>query len=159
MENSLIKMNLTINGFSRTLLIHPHDTLLETLRGQLFLTGTKKGCDQASCGACTVWLDGVPVLACITPTARCGNKNIETIEGISASKKLHPVQNNLVEKGGLQCGFCTPGLVMTAIPLLKEKPAASRADIKEGISGNLCRCTGYKKIVDALEAAGKDLQK
>ncbi|MEE8436793.1 MAG: (2Fe-2S)-binding protein [Candidatus Neomarinimicrobiota bacterium] len=159
MKNSLLTMNLTVNGYSRTILIHPHDTLLDTLRQQLFLTGTKKSCDQASCGSCTVWIDGVPVLSCITPTARCRGKNIETIEGISSGENLHPVQKNLVKKGGLQCGFCTPGIVMTAIPLLNEKPGASREDIKAGISGNLCRCTGYKKIVDALESAGEEMQK
>ncbi len=152
------KVELHINGFTRTLLVNAHETLLDTLREQLNLTGTKRGCDQASCGSCTVLLDGTPVLSCITPTIRCDGHNILTIEGIGVNGHLHPVQERLASDGGLQCGFCTPGVVMTAVPFLQENPNATDEDIKEALSGNLCRCTGYKKIIQAVRHAAEDLR-
>lgn len=148
---------LNVNGFNRPVLVEPGETLLDTLRDRLYLTGTKKGCDQGTCGSCTVLMDGKPVLGCLTPTLRCVGKKIVTIEGISAGEELHPIQKHLVKKGGIQCGFCTPGVVMTVIPFLEENPGASVEDIKAGLSGNLCRCTGYKKIIEAVVAAAEEL--
>lgn len=148
---------LNVNGFNRPVLVEPGETLLDTLRDRLYLTGTKKGCDQGTCGSCTVLMDGKPVLGCLTPTLRCVGKKIVTIEGISAGEELHPIQKHLVKKGGIQCGFCTPGVVMTVIPFLEENPGAAVEDIKAGLSGNLCRCTGYKKIIEAVVAAAEEL--
>ncbi len=152
------KVQLHINGFKRIVLVDSNETILETLRNRLYLTGTKKCCDEGTCGSCTILVDGIPVLGCLTPTVRCEGKTIITIEGVSAKEDLHPVQKYLVKNGGLQCGFCTPGVVMTAVPFLEEHPNANREKIKEGLSGNLCRCTGYKKIIDAVENAGKELK-
>ena len=152
------KVQLHINGFKRIVLVDSNETILETLRHRLYLTGTKKCCDEGTCGSCTILVDGIPVLGCLTPTVRCVGKTIITIEGVSAKEALHPVQKYLVKNGGLQCGFCTPGVVMTAVPFLEEHPNANREKIKEGLSGNLCRCTGYKKIIDAVENAGKELK-
>jgi len=149
---------LSINGFEHIVLVNPDETLVFTLRERLNFTGTKKCCDEGTCGSCTILVDGIPVLGCLTPTVRCVGKTIITIEGISSKEDLHPVQKYLVKNGGLQCGFCTPGVVMTAIPFLDEHPNANREKIKEGLSGNLCRCTGYKKIIDAVENAGKELK-
>lgn len=151
------KIILNVNGFDRPVLVEPGDMLVDTLRECFFLTGTKKGCDQGTCGSCTVLMDEKPVLGCLTPTLRCTGKKIVTIEGISSGNKLHPIQKYLVEKGGIQCGFCTPGVVMTVIPFLEENPGASLEEIKAGISGNLCRCTGYKKIIEAVVAAAEEL--
>ena len=152
------KVQLHINGFKRIVLVDSNETILETLRNRLYLTGTKKCFDEGTCGSCTILVDGIPVLGCLTPTVRCVGKTIITIEGVSAKEDLHPVQKYLVKNGGLQCGFCTPGVVMTAVPFLEEHPNANREKIKEGLSGNLCRCTGYKKIIDAVENAGKELK-
>lgn len=152
------KVTLTINGFPRTLLVGPHETLLDTLRDRLFLTGTKKGCDSGSCGSCTVIINGKPVLSCITPTLRCEGKNIETIEGVAKNGMLHPVQQQLVDKGAIQCGYCTPGIVMTVIPFLKEKDQPTEKEIREALSGNLCRCTGYVKIIEAVKHAAKEMK-
>jgi len=154
----MITVTLIINGFRQNLSIPVDEMLVDTLRDRLHLTGTKKGCDQATCGSCTVLVDGEPVLSCITPTARCDGLSIETIEGVANGAELHPIQKHLVEKGGLQCGFCTPGIVMTAKSYLMENPKADREDIKDALSGNLCRCTGYKKILDAVEAAAKEMR-
>ncbi len=153
-----VQIELTVNGFSHPLVVESDETLLFTLRNRLYLTGTKEGCNQGTCGSCTVLLNGKPVLSCMTPTLRCVEKKVITIEGISSGDTLHTVQKYLVEKGGLQCGFCTPGVVMTAVPFLEENPEASREEIKEGLSGNLCRCTGYKKIIDAVEDASVEMR-
>jgi carbon-monoxide dehydrogenase small subunit len=150
-------ITLKVNGTAHTLLVEPHETLLETLRDRLYLTGTKKGCDQASCGSCTVLVDGKPVLSCITPTMRCRDKEIKTIEGVALNGRLHPVQKHLVEKGGIQCGFCTPGIVMTTIAFLGEKVRPTEEEIREALSGNLCRCTGYAKIIEAVKSAAEEL--
>ncbi len=154
---SLVKIELTINGFTRFVLADPHETILDTLRNRLHLTGTKKCCDEGTCGSCTIHLDGKPVLGCLTPTLRCVGKNIVTIEGISSGEEIHPVQKHLVKNGGLQCGFCTPGVVMTAIPYLEENPNPTVGEIKESLSGNLCRCTGYKKIIEAVKDAAEEM--
>ncbi|RME21138.1 MAG: (2Fe-2S)-binding protein, partial [Candidatus Zixiibacteriota bacterium] len=123
------QVNLTVNGFPRTLLVEAHETLLFTLRERLQLTGTKQGCDEGSCGSCTVLVDDKPVLSCITPTVRCDGKQIRTIEGVAVNGKLHPVQTQLVEKGAIQCGYCTPGIVMTTIAFLKRCENPSDDDI------------------------------
>ncbi len=154
----LKQIKLSVNGFSHPLLVQSDETLLFTLRERLYLIGTKEGCNQGTCGSCTVLLDGKPVLSCMTPTLRCVEKNVTTIENIGSGDKLHAVQKHLVEKGGLQCGFCTPGVVMTAVSFLEENPNASRQEIKESLSGNLCRCTGYKKIIDAVENAAEEMR-
>lgn len=152
------QIELTVNGFTRTLLVEAHETLLVTLRERLYLTGTKLGCEEATCGCCTVLLDGKPVLSCITPTMRCEGREIITIEGVAVNGELHPVQKQMVQNGGMQCGFCTPGVVMTAIPFLEENREATIDDIKEGLSGNLCRCTGYKKIIEAVRDAAEEMR-
>jgi carbon-monoxide dehydrogenase small subunit len=148
------ELTFTVNGTHRRVIAEPQETLLDVLREQLSLTGSKRGCDQASCGACTVLMDGVPVLSCITPALRCQGKEVETIEGVTQNGELHKVQKCLVESGGIQCGFCTPGVVMTLIAFLRENPNPDELQIREALSGNLCRCTGYSKIVKgALQAA------
>lgn len=154
----MIKVTLNVNDFERTLLVEPDENLLYTLRERLFLTGTKKGCDQASCGTCTVLMDKKPILSCITPTLRCAGKSIQTIENVAKGGELHPVQDQLVKNGGLQCGFCTPGFVMTSIEFLEENNNPTEEEIKEALSGNLCRCTGYKKIIEAVKAASEDMR-
>lgn len=152
------ELTLIVNGTRRTTLVEPHETLLDVLRERLFLTGTKRGCDEASCGACTVLLDGVPVLSCITPALRCHGREVQTIEGVAQNGRLHPVQEAFVEAGAIQCGFCTPGMVMTTIALLKENPDPNEAEIRTALSGNLCRCTGYTKIVEAVQQAAAVLK-
>ncbi len=154
----MLQVTLSVNGFSRTLLVHPHETLLYTLRERLLLIGTKRGCDQGSCGSCTVIVSGKPVLSCITPTMKCDGKEIRTIEGVAENGTLHPVQEQLVEKGAIQCGYCTPGIVMTAIAFLERNGDPSEGEIRDALSGNLCRCTGYAKIVEAVQCAAKELR-
>ena len=122
----------------------------------IYLTGTKKGCGEGDCGACTVLLDGAPALACLTLAISCVGKKIETIEGLSENGKLHPIQEAFVEKGAIQCGYCTPGMILSAKALLAKNENPTNEEIKYGMAGNFCRCTGYKKIVDAVaEAAGR----
>lgn len=143
-------INLTINNKKYSLLINESDSLLKVIREKSGLTGTKEGCSQGSCGACTVIADGNPVLSCITPAIRFENKKITTIEGVSEKGKPDLLQSLFVKNGAIQCGFCTPGMVLTAKSFIDENPDATRDDIKEALSGNLCRCTGYKKIIDAV---------
>lgn len=150
---------LYVNDVPRHLLVHPHELLIDTLRERLNLTGTKKGCDMGSCGSCTVIVDGMPVLSCLTPTVRCDGKSIRTIESVAQNGKLHPVQEQLVDKGAIQCGYCTPGIVMTTIAFLERNGSPSEIDIREALSGNLCRCTGYTKIVAAVKAAAEEMHK
>jgi aerobic-type carbon monoxide dehydrogenase small subunit (CoxS/CutS family) len=130
--------------------------LLDLLREDLNLTGTKRGCDLGTCGCCTVLIDGRPTLSCLTLAALVDGKAITTIEGVSSGTSLDAVQRAFVEHGATQCGFCTPGFVITAVALLRENPRASRDEVKEAIAGNLCRCTGYTRIVDAILAARPD---
>ena len=150
---------LYVNGIPRPLLVHPHELLLDTLRERLNLTGSKKGCDMGACGSCTVIVDDIPILSCLTPTVRCDGKSVRTIEAVAHNGQLHPVQKQLVDKGAIQCGYCTPGIVMVTIAFLRRNPDPSDTDIREALSGTLCRCTGYTKIIEAVKAAAEDIRK
>lgn len=145
-------ITLHVNKQEIQLAVEPHETLAYTLRNRINLTGTKTGCEQGSCGACTVFVDGVAVQSCITPVMKVNGAVITTIEGVADMNKLHGLQEKFVEHGAIQCGYCTPGMIMSSLHLLNENPKPSRADIQEALSGNLCRCTGYKKIIDAVES-------
>jgi carbon-monoxide dehydrogenase small subunit len=144
------KIRLIVNEQEYELLVGSNKTLLDVLRDDLGLTGTKKGCDSGECGACTVLLDGIPILSCMTLACEVEGKKIRTIEGIAKGGELHPVQEAFVECGAIQCGFCTPGMVLSAVALLKSNPTPTTDEIKKAISGNLCRCTGYIKIIEAI---------
>jgi carbon-monoxide dehydrogenase small subunit len=143
-------IRLQVNGEEHEVLTEIHKTLLEVLREDLGLTGTKRGCDLGACGACTVLIDGRPHLSCLTLAADAQGKQVTTIEGLSQDGVLHPLQKAFVEKGAIQCGFCTPGMILTAKAFLDENPHPSEDEVKRAISGNLCRCTGYVKIVEAV---------
>jgi carbon-monoxide dehydrogenase small subunit len=143
-------LNLHVNGDKFEILAEVNKTLLQVLREDLGFTGTKRGCDLGACGACTVLIDGKPQLACLTLAVDVQEKEILTIEGLSLNGDLHPLQRAFVEKGAIQCGFCTPGMILTAKAFLDEHPRPSEEEIKRAISGNLCRCTGYVKIVEAI---------
>lgn len=143
-------IELTINGDTYDVLVSPNNTLLEVLREKLGLMGTKRGCDLGACGACTVLINGEAYLACVMLAVDARGKNIVTIEGLAEGGELHPLQSAFVEKGGLQCGFCTPGMILTAQAILNEDPHPTEQVIKKKMAGNLCRCTGYKKIVEAV---------
>ena len=146
---------LTVNDNPYEVMAAPNDLLVDILRQQLGLIGTKKGCGQGDCGSCTVLIDGDPVLACLTLTIACQGKEILTIEGLETNGRLDPVQQAFVDHGAIQCGFCTPGMIMSAKALRNENPNPSEGEIKRGLAGNLCRCTGYKKIVKAVQMAGR----
>jgi carbon-monoxide dehydrogenase small subunit len=144
---------MTVNGNRVEVGVRDEETLLETLRQRLGLTGTKQGCDLGDCGSCTVLLDGQPVLSCLTLAADADGHEITTIEGLALGGELHPIQRAFHESGAVQCGFCTPGMVLTAKALLDTHPHPDREAIRGALSGNLCRCTGYVKIVNAVENA------
>lgn len=144
---------LRINGDTHEVLISPNQTLLEVLRDKLGLMGTKRGCDLGACGSCSVLLDGEVSLSCLLLAVDAVGKEIVTIEGLSEGSDLHPLQKSFVELGGLQCGFCTPGIIMTAKAILNEEPEPTEESIKKKMSGNLCRCTGYKKVIEAVMSA------
>jgi aerobic-type carbon monoxide dehydrogenase small subunit (CoxS/CutS family) len=153
-------IELRVNGDRRVAGIPAHYTLLETLRYALGLTGSKQGCDKGDCGACTVLLDGEPVLACITPAWEAEGRDVRTVEGIAtAPGELHPLQEAFEITGGAQCGFCTPGVLMSAYALLERNVSPTRAEVREALAGNLCRCTGYTKIIDAVVMAGETLRR
>jgi len=143
-------LKLNVNGEDLEILVEGHKTLLEVLREDLGLTGTKRGCDLGTCGTCTVLIDGKPWLSCLTLAAAVQGKKITTIEGLAEDGKLHPLQSAFIEKGAIQCGFCTPGMILTAKAFLEENPHPSEEETKKAISGNLCRCTGYVKIIEAI---------
>jgi carbon-monoxide dehydrogenase small subunit len=143
-------IELHINGDTYELLVSPNYTLLEVLRDKLGLMGTKRGCDLGACGACTVLIDGEACLSCLMLAVDARGKQIMTIEGLSEGGELHPLQAAFVENGALQCGFCTPGMILTAKAILDEEPHATEDVIKRKMAGNLCRCTGYKKVVEAV---------
>lgn len=145
------QIRLKINGLEYEIAIRPHWTLLTVLREELGLTGTKKGCDKGECGACTIIMNGEAILSCMTLAIQAQEKNILTIEGLSQGKKLDPIQDAFVKYGAIQCGFCTPGMIMTSRALLNKIPRPSTEEIKKGLSGNLCRCTGYVKIIEAVQ--------
>ena len=151
-------VNLRINGLNYEIALEPRRTLAEALRYDLGMTGTKIGCGIGDCGACTVLIDGVPSFSCLVLAVEAEGHEIMTIEGVAEGGKLHPVQQSFVEIGAIQCGFCTPGMVLTALALLKDNPDPSDAQIRRAISGNLCRCTGYQKIVDAIKDAAKRMR-
>ena len=148
-------IELQVNGDTQTVGVPAHYTLLEALRYVLTLTGSKQGCDKGDCGACTVLVDGIPVLSCITPVWEAEGKAVTTVEGLAAPGRLSPLQEAFELNGAAQCGFCTPGILMSAHALLQRNPQPSRDEIKEALSGNLCRCTGYTKIYDAIEMAAR----
>jgi carbon-monoxide dehydrogenase small subunit len=150
-----VHMRFNVNGEDTLVSFAPYKTLLEVLREDLGLTGTKHGCELGECGACAVLLDGEPVLACLELALQCEGHAIETIEGVARGTELHPLQAAFADLGGSQCGYCTSGMVMTAKALLDKDPAPSRERIKEAMSGNLCRCTGYQQIWESVEQAAR----
>jgi aerobic-type carbon monoxide dehydrogenase small subunit (CoxS/CutS family) len=148
---------LHVNREFHELAVLPHHTLLEVLREDLGLIGTKHGCELGECGACTVLIDGVPVLACLTLPLEVQNSEITTIEGLEENGKLHPLQETFAELGAAQCGYCTPGILLARVALLQEHPQPSLEQMKEALAGNLCRCTDYTKIYEAIDAATERL--
>jgi carbon-monoxide dehydrogenase small subunit len=147
------RLALTVNGEIRDVVVPVHKTLLEVLREDLDLTGTKHGCELGECGTCTVLVDGEPVLSCLALPIECQGRPIKTVEGMADSGRLHPLQQAFAELGAAQCGYCTPGILLTAEVLLTENPTPTRDDVRVALAGNLCRCTGYTKILDAVELA------
>jgi len=150
-------IQLSVNGQQVQVSVGGSETLLDCLRNQLGLTGTKKGCDQGDCGACTVLVDGTPVNSCLMLAVEADGREITTIEGLAQEDGLHPLQEAFISHNAVQCGFCTPGMILTAAALLKENPHPSEAEIRHYLQGNLCRCTGYSKIVQAVQAAAQEL--
>ena len=154
-------ITLTVNGEVQTLMVDAHATLLDVLREQLGLTGAKKGCDEGECGACTVLLDGRPVTSCLVLAGSLNGRSILTIEGLARTwgkDKLHPLQQAFIDHGAVQCGACTPGMILMAKAILDENPTPTEQQVREGIAGNICRCTGYEKIVEAIMAAAVRLR-
>ncbi len=149
-------IRLTINDKEYEVAVKPNQTLTDLLRYDLGLTGTKKGCEVGDCGSCTVIMDGKPVNSCLVLALQANGKQIVTIEGLETDQGLHPIQQAFVEKGSIQCGFCSPGMILSAKSLLDRNPKPKEADIRTAISGNLCRCTGYQKIVEAIKSIGEE---
>ena len=147
------QLTLTVNGETRDVIVPAHKTLLEVLREDLNLTGTKHGCELGECGTCTVLVDGLPVLSCLALPVELQGREIKTVEGMAENGRLHPLQQAFAELGAAQCGYCTPGILLTAEALLDEMPTPTRDEVREALAGNLCRCTGYTKILDAVELA------
>jgi aerobic-type carbon monoxide dehydrogenase small subunit (CoxS/CutS family) len=152
---TLIELN--VNNQTYPIDVEGRTRLLDALRDKCLLTGAKEGCSTGDCGACTVLLDGQPVTSCLVLAASTVGRKIVTIEGVADGEELHPVQKAFMECGGLQCGICTPGMIMTSIAFLEENPSPTRDEIRDGLQGNICRCTGYDKIVDAVQAAALEL--
>ena len=148
-------ITLHVNGERHELAVQPHHSLLEVLREDMGLIGTKHGCELGECGACTILLDGLPVLACLALPIEIQDCEITTIEGIEHNGKLHPLQETFAELGAAQCGYCTPGILLSGIALLRDNPHPTREQMKEALAGNLCRCTGYTKIYEAIDAAAQ----
>jgi carbon-monoxide dehydrogenase small subunit len=151
-----VRIALTVNDEAREALAPVHKTLLEVLREDLGLTGTKHGCELGECGTCTVLVDGEPVLSCLVLPVEVEGRRITTVEGMAQAGRLHPLQQAFAELGAAQCGYCTPGILLTATALLAERPSPTRQEVKEALAGNLCRCTGYVKIVEAVLAAAEE---
>jgi aerobic carbon-monoxide dehydrogenase small subunit len=148
-----IKIAFSVNGEPQTLEAHPMERLLDVLRERLRLTGTKEGCGEGECGACSITIDGRIVNSCLVPVAQVEGATIKTIEGVASGDQLHAVQQAFIDCGGAQCGICTPGMVMAAVDLLERNPNPTEAEIRTGLAGNLCRCTGYMKIFDSVVRA------
>ncbi|WP_437500731.1 (2Fe-2S)-binding protein [Sorangium sp. So ce1099] len=148
-----MKVSLVVNGSPREVDLPPLSRLLDALRGPLGLTGTKEGCAEGECGACTVLIDGDPVNACLVAIGQCEGRHVTTVEGLAGAGHLSPLQRCFIEEGGAQCGICTPGMLLAAEALLVRNPAPSELDVREALAGNLCRCTGYQRIVDSVRAA------
>jgi len=146
------EIEFTLNGKKKKVEVKPSDLLINLIREELYLTGTKYACGIGECGACTVLLDGEPVLSCLTLAITVAGKEITTIEGLAQDEELHPLQRAFLEQGAVQCGFCTPGMILTATALLKEKPQATEEEIRDYMRGNLCRCTGYVQIIKAIKS-------
>ena len=153
-----MEIEITINGRKRQFDVEPNKLLLNLVRDELYLTGTKYGCGIGECGACTVHLDGQAVLACMVLAVDADGRSVTTIEGVADGEKLDPVQEAYIEEGAIQCGFCTPGFIMTTKALLKENLDPSEAEIREYLKGNYCRCTGYVNIINAVQSAAKKLR-
>ncbi len=151
-------VDIIVNGEPLQVGVEPWQSLLDTLREELLLTGTKKGCDEGDCGACTVIIDGKALTSCMVLTVSAKGKAVTTVEGLADGEKLHPVQQAFVEHGGVQCGYCTPGLIVSAVALLQENPDPTEDDIRYAIGGNLCRCTGYSKVVLAIQKAAQAMR-
>ncbi len=157
MVKALLKM--TVNGEKVELPVEPSAMLVDVLRGELGLIGVKEACGKGECGACTVLLDGKAFPSCITPAMKALNRNVLTVEGLGSPGKLHPIQEAFIEHGAVQCGYCTPGMILSAKALLDENPRPSEQEVRVAISGNLCRCTGYVKIVEAVLSAAERMRK
>ena len=154
-----IKVNFTVNGVLRTIETEPSRTLLAVLREDLKLTSVKEGCGQGDCGACVVLADGLAINSCLVLVGQVQGKNLLTLEGLEQNGKLHPIQQHFMEKWAFQCGYCTPGMIMSCYALLLRNPSPSETEIREAISGNLCRCTNYSHIIEAVTAAACDMNK
>ena len=153
-----IMIRFKLNRKSIVVDVPPHWTLLRLLREKLGLTGTKEGCGIGECGACTVLVDGIPLHSCLLLVPKVEGKSVQTVEGLGSRGSLHPLQKSFVDHGAVQCGFCTPGILMSAKALLNGNPHPSKEEVKEAISGHLCRCTGYQQIIEAIEAINKDVR-
>jgi carbon-monoxide dehydrogenase small subunit len=154
-ESGKVEISFAVNGEQKTVRAYPMERLLDVLRVELELTGTKEGCGEGECGSCSVLMDGVLVNSCLVPVLQAEGSSIVTIEGVAAGDNLHVLQQTFLDEGGAQCGICTPGMILAAFHLLNEKPEPTKEEIREGLSGNLCRCTGYSQIVDAVAEAAR----
>jgi aerobic-type carbon monoxide dehydrogenase small subunit (CoxS/CutS family) len=154
-----MKISFVLNGRETSMEVPGDRKLVDVLREDLMLTGTKEGCGAGECGACTILVDGHARLSCLMTAAQIEGRHITTIEGLAANGQMHPVQEAFAANGAVQCGFCTPGMVLAAVDLLGQNPEPSRDEIREGLSGNLCRCSGYVKIIDSVEAAALQLRR
>jgi aerobic carbon-monoxide dehydrogenase small subunit len=157
-DAQLLPLTFTLNGRQQELDVEPHELLLDVVRERLGLTGAKRSCDVQVCGACTLLVDGRPVSACTTLAFEVGGRSVLTIEGLAENGKLHPLQQAFIDHGGFQCGFCTPGMILAAKALLDENPAPTEAELKHFMHGNICRCTGYKKIIESIMAAAEKMR-
>jgi aerobic-type carbon monoxide dehydrogenase small subunit (CoxS/CutS family) len=154
-----VTLTLTVNGVARTVTTDPQRPLLDVLREDLHLTGTKYGCGEGRCGACTVLMDGKPARSCVVPVSLADKKSITTIEGLAKGDALHPVQEAFLEEGAMQCGYCTPGMILSAVALLQDKPNPTDEEIITGMNGNICRCNGYVKIKNAVRRAADKMRR
>lgn len=155
---SMKMLKFTLNGEPMNVPVSPSDMLVDVIRDKIGLTGTKKGCGAGECGACTVIMNGEAIASCLVPALKAMDADVETIEGLADKEKTHPVQDAFMDLGAIQCGFCTPGMIMSSKALLDKNPKPDKAEIREAIAGNICRCTGYVKIEEAVEAAVQKLQ-